>query len=526
MVGVSVLEDNLKDESLILGLLDRHPIGVAAVFKRKIVFASKGLARLFGWRREEMIGRSTRIFFSDRASWEAFGERLYRLLEERDDVVLEWPLQKKDGSPIICEIITRRLRPLGDDWIVLSTIRDITAEKRSLRRLKARSSSLRLELSGALEALRREKDFLRRIIDLVPAGIGVWGPKGPVLKNELLRGLLGENIPREIPHLVGRLIRGAGRVFRFEEEIQGRHLLFTLSPIDDQNILLVVEDLTSCVKMREGLETLAQAKASHLLSQERLALMGRLLAGLTHEINTPLTFMKTNIQIFGAYVEGLRRLLEGAELAGEKRKTIDKIISEIRDITKSLEMGAERIAEIITSVKNLGRKESFNEEIDLGQALHEALILTHNKIKHHLRVFINGEPYNRQKGVPLLGVYTTGRRSLLVQMMVILINNAAEAAQRRRVKGATLEINVEDIYPRVVLTFRDNCGGVPEEELSRIFESFYSTKEEGTGLGLYILKEIVNSLEGTLEVECPKEPEGLLFRIVLSGGGGGGRKNF
>ncbi|WP_456434223.1 ATP-binding protein [Thermosulfuriphilus sp.] len=520
--SLSALKDFVEvREDFLLDLLDHHPIGVMVVFKRKVLFASRGVEELFGWRRDQLIGRSTRIFFSDRASWMAFGERLYGQIEEKEEVVMEWPLKRRDGSAIICEIISKPLRRLPEGWTILSTLRDITREKQTLSFLKKEKQNLRHQLDQTLENLRRERDFFRRAIELAPVGIGIWEEGRLIIKNHLLKRHLKTGLPQEVARLLKELDQKKAflqKVIRFEGEAGDQHILFSLAHIDNGQILIITEDITAGIRLKENLENLAQARVNRLLSQERLALMGRLLAGLTHEINTPLTFMKTNLQIFGAYIEALRRTLKGIELPEEKERLLGKILSEATSIARSLELGAERISEIVSSVKNLSKKEHTSGEVDLGEALHEALILTHNKTKRHLKILVNGRVYSRQNGVSPLGIRLEVRKSLIVQMMVILINNAAEVAQRRKIKRASLQIDIHPYGDRILLCFRDNCGGVPEEELSRIFESFYTTKEEGTGLGLYILKEIVNSLDGKLEVKRLNDPQGLQFRIILGGG--------
>jgi signal transduction histidine kinase len=100
-------------------------------------------------------------------------------------------------------------------------------------------------------------------------------------------------------------------------------------------------------------------------------------------------------------------------------------------------------------------------------------------------------------------------------MFVILINNSVEAARERKVKGAKLKIFIARENDQIIVKFVDNCGGVKEEELSRLFDQFYTTKSEGSGLGLYILKQLAKLMKIKIEVRNNEIERGLEMRLIF-----------
>ena len=102
-----------------------------------------------------------------------------------------------------------------------------------------------------------------------------------------------------------------------------------------------------------------------------------------------------------------------------------------------------------------------------------------------------------------------------MQVILNLISNARDILEERKVKNPIIEISSFKKDGYVYVTIKDNAGGVPEEIKDRIFEPYFTTKEEGkgTGLGLYMSKEIIERMDGSIEVV--NEKDGAKFIIKL-----------
>jgi signal transduction histidine kinase len=224
---------------------------------------------------------------------------------------------------------------------------------------------------------------------------------------------------------------------------------------------------------------------------DRLASVGTLSAGIAHEINNPLAFVVSNLT---SALEDLDHLDQ----------------QDLEDALGAALRGAERIAEIVSGLRTFAYvKSTALEPVDLHQVLEDALQMTGAELRHHAALVIDIQ------NTPTV----IGRRNDLVQVLVNLLINARHAlpldtpANNRidvilRTDDSTDELAIVEIH--------DNGHGIPHEQLSTIFDPFYTTKEigEGTGLGLYICHNLVAGMNGRIEVESAPD-EGSTFRVFL-----------
>lgn len=255
--------------------------------------------------------------------------------------------------------------------------------------------------------------------------------------------------------------------------------------------------------LRRSLD-LALARASagsaqaRLVHAERLQALGRLAAGVVHEINNPLQFVMTNL---GVVAEAMSRAqarlgLESPELAEELRES-EAAVEEAR-------RGTERVAKIVAGLREFA---SFQEDeprlLDLRDVVDQARAMTRSHVVRCARLEVDvGE------------LVVLGQEVRLTQVLVNLIVNAADAISasgaRRgliRVRGAagadTVELHVSD----------DGCG-MSERDLARVFEPFVSSKEDGLGLGLALSRDIAEEHGGALEASSALG-EGTTFVLRL-----------
>ncbi len=508
------------DERFLLRLLDMQPIAIVLVHKRTVVFATRYMENILGWRVEEVLGRSTEIFFSSRGSWESFGRIMYSALDKNEEHIFQWPLVTKSGERRICEIYTQRIEKIDGTWLVLSSIRDVTEEVKKKERLQKEKIAAEKKSEVFKTKLDREADLLRLVIRHLPIGFGILRKGILIRKNYKLLDHIGDRLEEYREKCL--LEPDMGRRFHQEmitiqKDSDVRYILLTKFWVEEGDYCFIItQDVTCTVRMKKDIDLIVEARAASALSEERLALMGRLLSEIVHEINTPLTYMKTNLHVFEAYINGIRRWIDGLHEGPEKRQEVESLLKEASEVMKSLDFGVQKIENIVRSVKAFSRKKDRlleEEGVELSSAIKDAVVLTWNRLKRWMKVFVNGHQISKDFDVPDLRVKVRGEQALIVQLFVILFNNSLEAAVERRIKGACCWVDVAVTKDEVIVSFRDNCGGIEASQMSRLFESFYTSKEEGTGLGLWILKEIMNAVGGTLEARNVREPRG--FQVLM-----------
>jgi signal transduction histidine kinase len=221
----------------------------------------------------------------------------------------------------------------------------------------------------------------------------------------------------------------------------------------------------------------------------KMASIGRLAAGVAHEINNPLAIINEKAGLLHDFVD----------MTPEFPKR-DKSLKLIESIIASVERGSAITHRLLGFARHIDVK---IQPIDLPALINEVLgFLEKEAVFRNIEVqtFI-------ADGVPSI----MSDRGQLQQVFLNLINNAFEALKKDGRVGILIENKDPDL---VVVTISDNGPGIPEEDLGHIFEPFFTTKTEGTGLGLAITYGIVRKLRGEIEVES-QEGRGTSFHVVL-----------
>ncbi len=248
-------------------------------------------------------------------------------------------------------------------------------------------------------------------------------------------------------------------------------------------------------RLEQSLQQL-QATQHQLLFADRLATVGRLAAGVGHEINNPLAYMLGNLRFIQ---EELSRM-EGAPTA-EDRQELLAAVQETRD-------GAERVRLIVQDLKVLSRPDDVaTAAVGLSQVVRSAGKMAAHEVLPRARFIEDCE------GAPPV----RGNEARLGQVLLNLLINAAHAIEPGQVERNEIRVTAREREPgRVTLEVSDTGCGIAPENLSRIFEPFFTTKEVGvgTGLGLWVCHGIVTSLGGELTVESTVG-RGTTFRITL-----------
>lgn len=214
-----------------------------------------------------------------------------------------------------------------------------------------------------------------------------------------------------------------------------------------------------------------------LLEQDRLVSMGKLVAGIAHEINNPLSYLLSNTQFLIESEDELKKALpSGSDL-----------MEDLVDVFGSFNEGLNTIKTIVSDLKTYSRKDDEGQktDCDINSIIQQTLRIAHNEIKYTSIVNLDLE-----NDLP----HIMANSSKLQQVFLNLIINANHAIIAQYQNGmGEITIRTLSEMDGVICTIEDNGVGMPEEVLEHIFEAFYTTKDKGigTGLGLSVSKEII-----------------------------------
>jgi signal transduction histidine kinase len=258
-----------------------------------------------------------------------------------------------------------------------------------------------------------------------------------------------------------------------------------------------------------------------LVGAEKMASLGVLAAGVAHEINNPLAFVKANARHAADYMRDMLSVIEAwhaaAERAGtrpefaaprlvEQQVDLEFLTEDLARMTQQSVDGVERVEKIVTGLKSFAHPDTQKaHQVRLQDLVENAIMLTQGKWKYKLDMQRRFEDLGPQWCLP----------NPLEQVFMNLIVNAAQAAK----EWGRLEVSLRRVDDEIEIAFADTCGGIPDDIREHIFEPFFTTKDigEGTGLGLAIAYNIIENHGGRIWVES-ELGVGSTFRIRLPTG--------
>jgi two-component system sensor histidine kinase HupT/HoxJ len=267
-------------------------------------------------------------------------------------------------------------------------------------------------------------------------------------------------------------------------------------------------------QLREAHEALKLTQ-QQLVHSEKMASLGRLVAGVAHELNNPISFVLGNVYSLQRYSERLRNYLDAvhalpasAELHAMRRELrIDRIVEDLPALMDGTLEGARRTADIVNGLKRFSAmdREEFST-LDLQLVVERAIHWVKKGTAPGFRILWE----------PAQACMVRGNAGQLLQVLMNLIQNAYDAALPDGAYPPELRIMLERTADHATLHFSDNGTGIRAEHLSRIFDPFFTTKApgKGTGLGLSISYSIVEQHGGHFRVA--NEPAGgARFSVTL-----------
>lgn len=271
---------------------------------------------------------------------------------------------------------------------------------------------------------------------------------------------------------------------------------------------------------------------SQLIQAEKMSSLGQMVAGIAHEINNPVNFIFGNLNFAGDYIKDILELLElyqntYPETTPEIQEAIENIeleflVEDLQKLLKSMKVGAERIREIVKSLRTFSRlDEAEIKEIDIHENLDSTLLILQNRLKSKPnRPAI--EVVKEYGQLPLVECYA----GPLNQVFMNIIANGIDALDERDKNRSSEEINANPsrITIRtmvrehlVEISLADNGIGMSQKSIDKIFDPFFTTKPigKGTGLGLSISYQIIVEKHRG-ELRCISEVgKGTEFVIII-----------
>ena len=335
-------------------------------------------------------------------------------------------------------------------------------------------------LAGELDSLRR---FHRQTLQDLPVGVCSLGSDGEVLGwNRALElitqvnadSILGSHIthlPSPWDEVFQQFIQGETRTHQREVDYDGVHRWLSLhkaalglskSNASPGGQVIVVEDTTE-MRMLEH----------HLAHSERLASVGRLAAGVAHEIGNPIT--------------GIACLAQNLRYDSEDdlvHDTADQILEQTKRIT--------RIVQSLVSFSHSGSTQMAQAPVPIHECAQEAIdLLALNKDSIQVRFINNADPSHTVKG----------DQQRLTQVFINLLGNARDASE----PGKPVTVTSHEKEHTIVVEVEDEGSGIPPDVLARIYEPFVTTKDpgKGTGLGMSLVYSIIEEHYGHIAIQSP-----------------------
>ncbi|MDA8171301.1 MAG: ATP-binding protein [Nitrospiraceae bacterium] len=377
---------------------------------------------------------------------------------------------------------------MGATMLIVMNMKRIKAEEKAKHEeeLERYAALLEKTVGERTKELFAEKEKLNSIVNAVGGGLALVGLDDRIIwANKQFAEMAGvepegrpcHSFTPECPPISSQISDGIET--NFYEGLfgrKGRYFQVTSAPVRSGEGIIgfirLVQDITEMKKMEE-----------QMLHSEKLSSVGRLTAGIAHEIGNPLTAVFSFLQI-----------LRDMEKEDFKKDSLETVLFHIN-----------RIAEIVRQLSSLSKVappelKKVNVNRILGQALD---LMKYDKRAQQISF--------RDEFEETAEVVTDENQ--ISQVFINLILNAVDAMP----EGGTLTVRSKALVGRVAVEIEDTGIGISKEDMPRIFDPFFTTKEKGTGLGLSVSYGIMRSLGGELQVDS-KPGGGSKFTVIIPAG--------
>lgn len=342
---------------------------------------------------------------------------------------------------------------------------------------KINSAALEQErFPGELQQLRAQANYMDQLYNELPSGLIVIDGDGVVEQaNRVAIALLGEPLQGQLwRNIIERSFAPKNDDGHEISLKNGRRIQLSISSLEGQpGQLILLTDLTDTRRLQE-----------HVAKLKRLSSLGKMVASLAHQIRTPLSAA----MLYGANLAN-KTLTENARdrFQGKLMNRLQDLETQVNDMLLFARSGEQKIVEEVSLV-------SLLEEVNIAS---ESLL---SQVGGHL-----------QCRLPDPDLLIMANKSALASAVTNLITNAVEATGN----GAQLYISTARRGDeQVEISVMDNGPGIEKDNLAKVMEAFYTTKSQGTGLGLAVVQSIVQAHKGSIEVKS-ELGKGSCFTLLL-----------
>jgi PAS domain S-box-containing protein len=554
--GIDITERKEAEENLRLYrrifVHSNDPIAILNS-KGQIIEVNPAAEQLYGYSEQELKKQTTSVII---------GEDVYKYIAKEMPAKGTYSFRKemvahtKDGRELFMELSTFPI--LNDDGEVIYRIgfaRDITERKKAEEALRKAHDELELrvqertaELAEVNETLRASEIRNTALLNAIPdlmfrlSREGVYldykAPKDSDLSlppDRVIGRTVLENLPpglteESLKHIHRTLDSGEPHVMEYDmphlEHIHHFEARIVVSGSDE--VIAIVRDITERKKAEEALKKAheelemrveertadlertnkeLQETQAQLIQSEKMAALGTLVAGIAHEINTPVGAINSMHNTLVRAVEKLKALLSDVLPDGyTANPKLTAILKVMEDANRVIASGSDRVTTIVRRLRSFARlDEAALKDTDIHEGIEDTLVLIQHEIKHNISVVKNyGE-------LPIISCYP----GKLNQVILNLLINARQAILDKEEGAITISTWHKD--RKVHISIADNGVGIPLHNLRKIFDPGFTTKGVGvgTGLGLSIVYRIIREdHQGDIKVES--EPgKGTTFTIII-----------
>jgi two-component system, LuxR family, sensor kinase FixL len=462
---------------------------------------SRAAQRIFGYEREEVLGRNVRELMPEpfRAEHDGYMDRYMTTGVPRIiGIGREVSARRKDGSVFPCDLAVGRVQGLDPPRFV-GFIRDITARKDAQEQLQRSEAELRLaqELANlgnyVMHAESGNEDYyspqLHRILGVEPGDpaivreeyLGRWVHAAD--RQRVAEAFARTDTGRSALDIEYRVVLRDGRI---------RHLHHLAQAVTDEagrvtKYIGTIHDITD----RRHAEDEARVLQERLTHFSRLSTMGEMAAGLAHEINQPLSAIAT-------YARASQRLIRQPDA------DLDDVVAALEQINAQALRAGEVIRRLRNFVKN---REVKREPVDCARLLEDLRTLAETGARlHNIRLRLDCED-----ALPMVYADPIQLQQVVLNLVRNAIDAMSEAPEDRR---EVLLLTRRTPEGEVEVTVADHGTGLAPEATEHLFNPFFTTKPTGTGLGLAISRSIVRAHGGRLW-HTPNDDCGVRFHFTL-----------
>ncbi|MEZ5361294.1 MAG: ATP-binding protein [Bryobacterales bacterium] len=401
--------------------------------------------------------------------------------------------------------------------IIASQSSQIVENARLYEELQRRSKELeeseqkyRALMQEASEAILLAADSTKRIVEVNERAETLTGRPRERLIGRTLAQVLP--IPElEEPETYDKIAESGNLRLTFSTDADGEHRRFDLSATRvsygaHRLIQVICLDVTEREKLADHLRVHAQelereveaatkdlrTSQAKLVQQEKMAALGRLVAGVAHEMNTPIGTINSNADTLARSLSVLREMTAGENAPEQLKdnKRLAQVLSLLDDISRINKLACERIVSIVGSLRNFARLDQAELQMaDLHEGLDSTLTLVYHELKNRIEVV------KEYGDIPPVRCHPNQINQVFMNLLV----NAAQAIPER----GEIRIKTFREGDMVKVQIADSGVGIPPANLERIFDPGFTTKGVGvgTGLGLSICFKIAEDHKGGIDVE-------------------------